>query len=725
MLAAAERPTRVRVEARGAIRELFRRRETEVVVSGPAGTGKTFGALWKLHACALKYAGMRGIMLRKVQEDLTASALVTYQERILGAGNFGVRPFGGSKLVPASFQYPNGSTLMIGGLDKADKVMSREYDLIYVVEITEIDEEDHEKLTTRLRWGRMPYQQLFGDCNPQGPGHWLYKRAKAGRTTMLFSGHEDNPALWDGHAWTEAGAAYLAKLDKLTGFRRDRLRDGVWRAAEGVVYPLFSRETHVRAVECAQWGTILALDVGTRNPTALLTIRHAGDRIHLERELYQRGMSSDAIVDAVVAAYFGSGAEYVVIDPSAAGIAASLIERGVVVRLATNDVKIGITQVTSALADLTVDPSCVNTIDEFETYRYPTGGARDNNDSPVKENDHCLIAGTMVETADGPMPIEAIRPGDLVWTRDGLRRVVAAGITSNLTDVYRLETSDGRALIGSALHPIWTDNRGWAHLDSLRYDDILGVWETRSKRSNSTASRSAATVGIRTSARMPGIAARALVGCTKKSGKAFTGLSLTGTRFITRISTRSTTIRRISSVLPSKSTDGFTQRDREAIGSDGISKKCARSRRRGTVQTPGGRGMQSTPKPYSRNAFLNLGPATNAGRRSKRWGGANPIGFAATLVSLLGVVLPALTMRTGRAPFVARYSGQTNTAKPRLVPVRVERVVSLPRKHRVYNLTVADTPEFFANGILVHNSMDALRYGVMELARPTIEVVIH
>lgn len=31
----------------------------------------------------------------------------------------------------------------------------------------------------------------------------------------------------------------------------------------------------------------------------------------------------------------------------------------------------------------------------------------------------------------------------------------------------------------------------------------------------------------------------------------------------------------------------------------------------------------------------------------------------------------------------------------------------------VFNLTVADQPEFFANGVLVHNCADALRYLVM------------
>lgn len=370
---------------------MFRHHGSELLIAGPAGTGKTYGCLWRMHLAALKYPGMRGIMLRKTQEDLTASALVTYQSRVIGSGSYGVRPFGGSKLKPAGFQYRNGSELLIGGLDKPEKVMSREYDLVYVNEATETTEADWESLTTRTRWGVMPYQQVYADCNPQGPGHWLYKRVHSGKTTMLTSVHEDNPDLFDGIGWTERGRAYLATLDNLTGFRRDRLRLGLWTAAEGVVYPGFHRATHVRAVDCTGWATILALDVGTRNPTALLTIRHAGDRIHVEREMYQRGMSSDAITDASLSAFVSARPEYLVIDPSAAGLIGSLTERHIPVRKGVNDVRTGIGRVTSALPDLTVDPSCVNLIDEFESYRYPDG-ARAESDTPIKANDHALDA---------------------------------------------------------------------------------------------------------------------------------------------------------------------------------------------------------------------------------------------------------------------------------------------------------------------------------------------
>lgn len=397
MVATAVREERdvstVRYHPRGASVELFGCRERVVIVSGPAGTGKTYGALWRLHACALKYPGMRGIMLRKVQEDLTASALVTYQERVLGSGRFGVRTYGGSKMTPAAFQYPNGSMLMVGGLDKSEKVMSREYDLVYVNEMWELTEEDVDNLTTRIRWGVMPYQQVFGDTNPQGPGHHLYKRTQAGKARMLFSVHQDNPDLYDESTgqWTVRGQAYLDGLNDLTGFRRDRLLLGLWTAAEGVVYPEFNRQTHVKTVNCEGWSTVLGMDVGTRNPTALLTIRHAGDRIHLEREHYQRGMSSDDMVDIAVARYNETKATHMVLDPSAASLIVSLQRRGVNVRKGVNDIVVGIGRVSSALSTFTIDPSCIETINEFESYQYPDG-RRSGVDTPVKDNDHAMDA---------------------------------------------------------------------------------------------------------------------------------------------------------------------------------------------------------------------------------------------------------------------------------------------------------------------------------------------
>jgi hypothetical protein len=132
------------------------------------------------------------------------------------------------------YRYPNGSIIAVGGMDKPSKIMSSEWDMAYVQEGTELNEEDLEMLDIRMRNGVMPYQQIIGDCNPQAPTHWLKKRADRGDLVMLESRHQDNPMLWDmarGDSWTEAGKAYIERLQKLTGRARSGCSMGAGRPA--------------------------------------------------------------------------------------------------------------------------------------------------------------------------------------------------------------------------------------------------------------------------------------------------------------------------------------------------------------------------------------------------------------------------------------------------------------------------------------------------------------
>ena len=55
--------TLVRVEVRGAVKELFCSTDS-LTISGPAGTGKSMGALLWLHLMLLKYPGTRALVVR-------------------------------------------------------------------------------------------------------------------------------------------------------------------------------------------------------------------------------------------------------------------------------------------------------------------------------------------------------------------------------------------------------------------------------------------------------------------------------------------------------------------------------------------------------------------------------------------------------------------------------------------------------------------------------------
>ena len=215
-----------RYEPRGGALELMLCRDPEVLLDGPANTGKSYAGLWKMHLAAIKYPGMHGLFLRKTLVSLKASTLVTYRERVLGE-NSPVRFWGARGDEAAHYAYPNGSKLYVGGMDKAAKIMSTEYDLVLWDEATDGELSEWEALGTRMRYGRMPYQQRIACVNPQAPTHWINLRANAGRITRVLSRHEDNPTITP---------EYLTLLDSLTGVRRQRLYLGIWAAAEGTVY---------------------------------------------------------------------------------------------------------------------------------------------------------------------------------------------------------------------------------------------------------------------------------------------------------------------------------------------------------------------------------------------------------------------------------------------------------------------------------------------------------
>lgn len=277
---------------RGASVAVFTCRDAELCIVGPAGTGKSLGCLEKLNALALKYPNMRGLIVRKTQVSLTSSALVTWRKLVIPElVQSGYVVFhGGGPQDPPQYRYANGSVINIGGMDKASKIMSTEYDVAYVQEVTELTEDDWEAITTRLRSWVMPYQQLIADCNPSYPQHWMNIRGQAGRTTMFLSRHEDNPALFDDEGRiTLNGKEYISKLDALTGVRYLRLRKGVWAAAEGVIYENWDDNVHVidPFVIPKSWVRRWSVDFGYTHPFVLQCWAEDPDgRLYLYREIF-------------------------------------------------------------------------------------------------------------------------------------------------------------------------------------------------------------------------------------------------------------------------------------------------------------------------------------------------------------------------------------------------------------------------------------------------------
>lgn len=247
----------------GACLDVFNDRSPEVLIEGPAGTGKSRAVLEKIHLAGLKYPGARFLMARKTRVSLNTSGRVTFEQRVK-------IPAVAWEASKNQYLFPTGSVLVVGGMDNASRILSTEYDIIYVQEATELDQEDWETLMTRLRNYVLPYQQIIGDCNPGSETHWLLKRHQAGHLQRLYSKHTDNPMLFDmvKKEWTKAGLDYIAKLAKLTGHTKARLFEGRWASATGVVYPEYDPAVHLidRFEIPPDWKRFLTIDFGFVHP---------------------------------------------------------------------------------------------------------------------------------------------------------------------------------------------------------------------------------------------------------------------------------------------------------------------------------------------------------------------------------------------------------------------------------------------------------------------------
>lgn len=391
------------------LREL--RDHAEVCLVGAAGTGKTLAVLDYLHEIAMEYGGARILIVRKVRADLADSVLVTFERDILGEDN--PIAMNVQRQYRKIYNYSNGSEIVVGGMDRPGRILSAEYDIIYVAEATQLTLEDWEMLVMRNRSTVVPFQQVIADTNPDRPDHWLKQRADEGMVTLLNTYHEDNPKYWMDGAWTADGVRYvLGKLARLTGVRKLRYKDGKWVIAEGAIYEDWRDDLHViESFEIpTHWRRFRVVDFGYNNPFVCQWWAIDPDgRMYLYREIYKTKMLVSDLAMLINELSEGESIEATICDHDAEGMA-TLRAAGISTKAAKKSVKTGIEKVSlrmrveddgkpqlfifcDALVGRDLDleeaklPTC--TAEEIPGYVWSN---KSKKEEPIKEHDHGVDA---------------------------------------------------------------------------------------------------------------------------------------------------------------------------------------------------------------------------------------------------------------------------------------------------------------------------------------------
>lgn len=361
---------------------------------------------------------------------------------------------------------------------------------------------------------------------------------------------------------------------------------------------------------------------------------------------------------------------------------------------------------------------------------------------PRKEFDDivdCCPAGTNILTRRGEIPIEVVTTDDLAMTRQGWRPVTKSQETAKQVSTYTVTDAEGRTVTATGNHKIYTVNRGWVALRGIAVGDMLLTWQ------NQNALFSMASGITATPTRRDGPIARILRRgadiCTLICGRLYADLSLTATTFITKITTIPTTFSRIlnASLLPN--TDfaiarNASERVRHPSG-EPIWMQCEpfanpQPRNSGTrwVSAPRGCGEIVSPMPISalfaeqsfkaRQCVLNIVPTPVNGEILSQDGNhtkdrpitpascaAKPLRLFSRLRAIVRRSAEQITIRLrsrrANAPSVESPSSTRSQKSPSVRAVAVAGVTKDSKRVAVYNLNVAECPEYFANGILVHN----------------------
>ncbi|MBO4879784.1 MAG: phage terminase large subunit, partial [Clostridia bacterium] len=253
-------------------KEFFLARSRHIAYGGARGGGKSWAMRRKFVLLALRYPGLRLLLLRRTLPELRENHIVPLQQELYGAAQYN-----GTERV---FRFPNGSRIKLGYCDNAQDVyqyQGQEYEVVGLEEATHFTEEQMRFLTTCNRTTRKDFSpRMYYTCNPGNVGHAWVKRLFIDRQYTDGERPEDYifiPArIYDNRVLLESDPGYIHQLMALPEELRRAHLDGDWDVHEGQYFREFSREKHVTEPFPipAWWRRFRSMDWGYNDPCCVL-----------------------------------------------------------------------------------------------------------------------------------------------------------------------------------------------------------------------------------------------------------------------------------------------------------------------------------------------------------------------------------------------------------------------------------------------------------------------
>ncbi len=210
-----------------------------IAFGGARGGGKSWAVRTKAKLMAVRYPGIRMLLIRRSYQELENNHIRFLRRELSELAEY--------RAVARQFLFVNGSVLDFGycGCDgDLDRYQGAEYDVIFIDEATQLQEEWLRQFAACLRGVNDFPKRIYYTCNPGGPGHGYIKRLFIDRRYEAGESPEDYlfiPArVTDNTALLRAQPDYLKQLQALPRKLREAWLEGRWDIFQGQFFQEFT-----------------------------------------------------------------------------------------------------------------------------------------------------------------------------------------------------------------------------------------------------------------------------------------------------------------------------------------------------------------------------------------------------------------------------------------------------------------------------------------------------
>ena len=669
----------------------FQKGYSTVSEQGSSRSSKTWSNIQWLVMRAFNVPGTTISIVRKTFPALRRSVYRDFVQIMQDFGLWNDREMNKSEFV---YHFGNGSWIEFFSCENEQKLRGSKRQILFVNEANEISFLEWQQLQMRTTvFSILDYNPSFSE------EHWINQVNEEDRTFYFISTYKDNPFLEQ---------KVIDEIESLQWKNKSLWQVyglGQRAIVEGLIFP------HIEIVDSiprqAEKHRYVGMDLGySSDPTAIVEVSFWHNRMYIHELCYRTHMLTSDIIKELKAIEWQPEIISESADPR---MIDEIYNAGLdihPVHKYGGSINAGLTKMQEY--EICVTRTSTNVIKEFRNYTYRQDKEGKWLNEPIDAFNHCFVGNTLVSTTKGNLRIDSIKVGDMVMTSRGNHKV--SKIFDNGTQkVLRVRFFFINFIVEIEATPnhLFKTKEGWKKLEKLRPNDVLYL-------NKSLTGKSIISTKENVTIQEEQIDCIGLYGntITEQSRKAITSITKTETPNIILSKTLNwckkmniSIITPKSIVSPKNILHGLVKTWHMLLNmqKNGINLRKEES---GTKNKQNELYVSKSQKNLNANVVENLLWQNQTGKTTSAPITVNPSGEEIT----------TLTMKCEPAKCAEKSSLSISTAEQNSV---VEAVVCdiavLSESYKqVYDIEVEEAHEFFANGVLVHNCIDATRYVVLE-----------